>query len=158
MDRVLYEMTSRQERQAAVRLAVVSLGFPIILSEVAMYVMICAFLIKHDKMMMLVLDALVIRGRIRKNVIDLFGHIVNFVIELLLLVFAAVGSYWMPTNMKFVSRCLSMSSYGILGAFHICFSPVLRREFCRVFGQLRRLGPIFKWAKKTEIQAKQSLH
>ena len=139
LDKVLFDISSsggktRFER-AAVKLTLVGLGYPIVMSEVIMYAQICVFLIQHDKTMALVLPAGEVRGRIRKNVIDLSGHVINFLIEILMLVLAALGTFWMPINMRNVARCLFMSSYGILGAFHISFSPVLRRELSRLIRQ-----------------------
>ena len=72
----------------------------------------------------------VVKKRMRSNIVDLTGHMVTFVVEILLLIFAAKGSIiGMKTDMKFLSRCLFICSYGVLGAFHIGLSPALREDF-----------------------------
>ena len=107
----------------------VSFGLLMVCAEIYMYVSIYTFLILHNKQMKLVLPENVVKSRIKKNVIDLSAHVINFVVEITVLVLVGLGSYWITTDFKFLLRCFSTSTYGILGAFHICHSPILRREF-----------------------------
>lgn len=111
-------------------------GIILVLSELAMYTSICVYLVQHNRMMTLVLASDTIKERNRKNVIDLMGHMINFAFENYILVFMYLGTYWIANNRRFIYRCISVSSYGILGAFHISFSPLLRRDFIETMNNI----------------------
>ena len=107
--------------------------------EFACYASICVFLVRHDRMMKLVLSEDTIKKRMRKNAIDLSAHMINFTIELALLSNAFVGHSQMDINQKLVNRCWTMSSYGLLGAFHIGYSAALRNQFIGILSSIKNL-------------------
>ena len=109
----------------------------IVVSEFAMYGSLYKFLVKHDRMMTLVLSQNAIQTRLRKNVIDLTGHAIAFLTQMLWLVIAAMGSYWIPGNVKWVARLLVMSIYGFLSLISIVFSAPLRAECATIYSSLR---------------------
>ena len=88
----------------------------------------------------------VIKGRLKKNAIDSAGHAINFAIELLWLIIAAIGGYWTPDEYRWLTRCFTISTYGILSAVHILFSKPLRAECAAIHARLNgfasRLGVI----------------
>ena len=129
LDKTLYRLAIPKHEQSAIITAILVFGFVLTMTEFFSYASICSFLIKHDKMMRLVLSEELITRRIRRNVITLGGHMLNFAIEIILIVFALRGTYWWQKNPKIWLRFYSLSHYGILGAFHIWFSPPIRRSF-----------------------------
>ena len=98
---------------------IIALGYMFVISELAMYVSLFSFLNKHDRSMRTMLSENVIKGRLKKNAIDSAGHAINFAIELLLLIIAAIGGYWTPDKYRWLTRCFTISTYGILSAIHI---------------------------------------
>ena len=78
----------------------------------------------------------VIKGRLKKNAIDSAGHAINFAIELLWLILVAMGGYWTPDEYRWLTRCFTISTYGILSAVHILFSKPLRAECAAIHSKL----------------------
>ena len=109
----------------------------IVVSEFAMYASLYKFLVKHDRMMSLVLSQNAIQTRLRKNVIDLAGHAITFSIQMLWVMIGAMGSYWIPGNVKWVARLMVMSIYGFLSMLNIVFSVPLRAECATMYSSLR---------------------
>ena len=139
LDRTLFRIASPEHTKGIFALGVISCGFSLVCIEISSYIALCIFLVKHNKMMQLVLPEIVINTRIRKNVIDAMGHIFDFLLQAWILVTAALGSYWIPPYARFILRCFLTSSYGVQGAFHIWFSPVLRSEFLDWLSYLTQL-------------------
>ena len=106
-----------------------SSGIALVILEFTIYTSICRFLYKHNKSMRPILSEDVVKKRLRSNVVDLTGHMVTFIIEIIMLVVAAKGSIvGLPPDLKFLSRCLFICSYGVLGALHIGLSSQLRED------------------------------
>ena len=85
------------------RLVAQSLGlsaFIVVLTELTMYVLIYKFIVSHDKSMIVVLREIDVQRRLRRNVIDLSGHIVNFAVETTTLILVLIGGHWIPPNYK----------------------------------------------------------
>ena len=85
-------------------------------------------------------------GMIRRDTIDLVGHSTTCLVQLLGVLAGALGNYWIPTNIKWLTRFNTMSIYGVLSALHIALSASMRRDFMhlvkfpwRFFRQLRGL-------------------
>ena len=108
---------------------------PLMLSEMAMYVSVFKFLLKHDKMMRLVLSDTTIKKRMKKNGIDLFGHAIIFFTEFSSFLIKVI-ELWLaigisPTELKnrrWMVKCVNMSMYGIASILHIVMSPSLRSD------------------------------
>ena len=129
-----------------VRLA--GLGFmavviPLMLSEMAMYVSIFKFLIKHDKMMRLVLSDTTIKKRMKKNGIDLFGHAIifftegsSYLIKTIELWLAIDSSPTELRNRRWMVKCVNMIMYGIQSLLHIVMSSSLRSDTIAIVRKL----------------------
>ena len=100
--------------------------------EMAMYASIYTFLIKHDKMMMLVLSDTTIKKRMRKNTIDLFGHSMIFLADVSWLlikgfeIWLSKDSNSILRNRRWIFKGVNMSVYGITSIMHIMVSSTLR--------------------------------
>ena len=114
------------------RLVAQSLGLSaliLVLTELTMYVSIYKFMVSHDKSMIVVLRETDVQRRLRRNVIDLSGHIVNFAVETSALILILVGGHWIPPNYKWILLLYQVSFYGMLSSLHIGFSRPLRDDF-----------------------------
>ena len=108
---------------------------PLMLSEMAMYISVFKFLLKHDKMMRLVLSDTTIKKRMKKNGIDLFGHAIIFFTEFSSFLIKVI-ELWLaigisPTELKnrrWMVKCVNMSMYGIASILHIVISSSLRSD------------------------------
>ena len=116
---------------------------PIMLSEMAMYVSIFKFLIKHDKMMRLALSDTTIKKRIKKNGIDLFGHAIIFFTESSSLLIKSIELCLAidisPTelrNRRWMFKCINISMYGIASILHIVMSSSLRSDTLAIVRKL----------------------
>ena len=114
----------------------IGLGYFFVICEVTMYVSLYSFLNKHDRSMRTMLSENVIKGRLKKNAIDSAGHAINFAIELLWLILVAMGGYWTPDEYRWLTRCFTISTYGILSGIHILFSKPLRAECAAIHARL----------------------
>ena len=149
----------------AKRLAGVFLGLvviPLMLSEIAMYVSIFKFLIKHDKMMRLALSDTTIKKRIKKNGIDLFGHAIIFFTESSSLLIKSIELCLAidisPTelrNRRWMFKCINISMYGIASILHIVMSSSLRSD---TFAIVRKLSlPLIRfWTSFQDFKYKRN--
>ena len=105
------------------------IAFLTVLTKLTIYVSIYKFIANHDKSMILVLREDDIQKRLRKNVIDLSGHVVNFAVETSLVITCVVGGHLIPPNYKWILLLYQVSFYGLVCTFHIGFSQPLRADF-----------------------------
>ena len=107
------------------------IGILTVSSEMLMYIYLYIFLITNHRMK--IQNENEVKAKVRKNVINLVGHSMNFVVELLWLILAVVttGPTSFPKSMMWISRALVMSLYGILSALQIWFSTLLSND-CKV--------------------------
>ena len=115
------------------------LGLFLVLSECLLYVSIYWFLVRHDRSMRLVLSESTIRTRMRKNSIDLAGHMFHFAFGSFFPIMGMVGYYSLNLDIKWIMRCYNVSYYGILSGLQIGFSTPLRDEMSEVLQELSRL-------------------
>ena len=105
-------------------------------AELSMYVSIYKFLISNDKKMKLVLPTTAVSKRVRRNVISLTGHAVNFAAETLwsvILFIILIDGMPMNPDHVFYLYVYDTSIHGILSGLHIVFSRPLKNdcyEFC----------------------------
>ena len=129
---------------------VILIGFWTVLLEIGCYITIFRFLVVHDKSMSAVLSKEKIHKRIRKNAIDLTGHVIFFAAEIGCLVIFAFFGRFLRENMRLFTRSFIMSNYG-LSAVNLLFSDVLQTEAFDTMNilkkSLRTFGKIFsfKW-------------
>ena len=111
------------------------IGIGSISAELSMYVLVYKFLIANDRSMKLVLPSTAVSKRVRKNVISLTGHAINFAAEtlwtIILLIVLIDG---MPTNPDhiFYLYIYDISIHAILSGLHILFSRPLRAECLKI--------------------------
>ena len=72
----------------------------------------------------------------------------NFAIEIILLVLTLSEGYRWGKNSKIWLRFYMLSSYGILGAFHIWFSPPIRGSFMDSLNWL--IAPFMKLTSRSD--------
>ena len=118
------------------------LGLFLVLSECLLYVSIYWFLVSHDRSMRLVLSESAIRTRMRKNAIDLAGHMFHFAFGSFFPIMGMVGYYSLNSDIKWILRCYNVSYYGILSGLQIGFSTPLRDEMSEVLQELSRLKKV----------------
>ena len=148
------------------RIAGVFLGlvvFPLMLSEMAMYVSIFKFLIKHDKMMRLVLSDTTIKKRMKKNGIDLFGHAIifftegsSYLIKTIELWLAIDSSPTELRNRRWMVKCVNMIMYGIQSVLHIVISSSLRSDTIAIVRKLS-LPFIRIWTSFQDFKSKKNI-
>ena len=106
---------------------VVTIGFVLVIAEMACYFIIFKSLSEHDKSMSNFLPHDKVRKRIRKNVIDLTGHVVHFGVEIgCLFVFALIGPFISQNGL--FTRSFIMSNYALTAIAYFGFSQVLQNE------------------------------
>ena len=130
------------------------LGLFLVLSECLLYVSIYWFLVSHDRSMRLVLSESAIRTRMRKNAIDLAGHMFHFAFGSFFPIMGMVGYYSLNLDIKWILRCYNVSYYGILSGLQIGFSTPLRNELSEVLQELSRLKRVLlqKFTSRTNSQ------
>ena len=100
--------------------------------ECAMYISMYTFLIAHDRSMALVSPETEVKRRVKRNAIDLSGHVLNFFMDNAFLVMGAVGFYGLSLDTKWIHRSVLVSRYGIMSALQIGTSSALRNELIEV--------------------------
>ena len=121
-----------------------------VVCEAMMYASLFRFLNRHDKSMRMLLSENVIKGRLKKNAIDLTGHTINFAMESFWLAGLAAGGYWWPHEYKWLIRCFNISAYGTLSAVHILFSTPLRNECEAIHTRLNEFATRLRNSIKSE--------
>ena len=126
-----------------VAFALVAYAGILVLSEMGMYGSIYSFLTQHDREMTLALSENAIRSRNKKNAIDLTCHVVACIVQLLFLILAVLAMslasklmIYLSLTFRVLTRCYSMSLYGLLSALHIALSPPLRRDFKEILNSI----------------------
>ena len=129
-----------------VAFSLIGQAYIFVVCEAMMYASLFRFLNKHDKSMRMLLSENVIKGRLKKNAIDLTGHTINFAMESIWLAGLAAGGYWWPHEYKWLIRCFNISAYGTLSAVHILFSAALRDECVEIH---TRLNEFASWLRNS---------
>ena len=136
--RVIFDYSSDKSEIYEARMAtlfVIVVVISMVLSEVWCYALIYKFMADHCKSMINVLPETSIKKRIRKNVIDLTGHTMNFVVEALWVLYWLLRVLNKKSNMGetklelLLTRCFVMSMDGTLSILHVGFSSELRADF-----------------------------
>ena len=73
--------------------------------------------------------SLELRKRTRKNVFDLTGHTMNFLLAITFLILAATHRLWLNSDFLVLPRAIWLSSYGSFAIISFAFSPLLKNEF-----------------------------
>ena len=76
-----------------------------------------------------VLPQEMLRKRTRKNVFDLTGHTINFLLAIAFLILAATHRVWLNSDFLVLPRAIWLSSYGSFAIISFAFSPLLKNEF-----------------------------
>ena len=145
MNLVLYDYVSQNQEPRAQQ--VLMLAVVIITSvEFAMYVSICIHLYSHDKSMKSLLPATTLKKRNKQNAIDLFGHILSFVIDNLFPFICAVNVAILPASdlTKNLLYALALSTYGIYSFCQILISETLKKELMNLLDALFLLPCIYQ--------------
>ena len=135
--------------------AVLAAMLTIVILEVLCYTSIYKYLVEHEKTMSLVLSENVVKSRIRKNVIGLAGHIVNFAVEIIWLVIWVSKVLIKKSNIgqtkleNVLVRCFIMSMDGVLSIIHVAFSTPLRSDFLFFCGNVKKFVMSLKSSEKT---------
>ena len=125
-----------------------------VIAEVLCYTSIYKFLVEHDKTMSLVLSESAVKGRIRKNVIDLACHTVNFAVEMIWLLLWLSKVLIKKSNIgqtkleNVLVRCFIMSMDGVLSVIHVAFSAPLRSDFFYFCGSVKKFFMSLKSSEK----------
>ena len=110
--------------------------FLMLLVEIGCYIAIFRLLLIHDKSMSTLLPKEKIRKRIRKNAVDLTGHVSYFIVETGCLVIKAFISRVLQEDLHLFIRSFFLCSYGVTAVVNILLSNVLQNE---VLDTLREL-------------------
>ena len=54
----------------------------------------------------------------------------------------SLGFFFIPTNMRWITRCFSLSMYGVLSAVHVGFSAPLRSDSLAIW---KNISGVIKW-------------
>ena len=121
------------------RIVVVSIGLVLVAVRIYAYLSISVFLANHDKLMTNILPANTIARRRKQNAINLTGHMIQFALDLfILLVSGIIGS-----STLFYMRYFSMGSYGLSGLLCIACNSMYRQDIADMFCIIvHRLGKI----------------
>ena len=107
--------------------------------ELCMYLSIYKLLIDHDRKMKLVLNPSTITKRLKKNIISLAGHFINFLVETLwALIFLSIAAKGMPKEQGqlFFIHLFELNMYGVLSFLHLIFSQPLWTECAEIKNSL----------------------
>ena len=107
--------------------------------ELCMYISIYRVLMNHDRKMKLVLNPSTITKRLKKNMISLAGHFINFLVETLwALIFLSIAAKGMPKEQGqlFFIHLFELNMYGVLSFLHLIFSQPLWTECAEIKNSL----------------------
>lgn len=127
MESVLFDITPRTRYDT---LPYIMLSSTVILTcvQFIIYVTICVHCYFHDRGMRLLIRPNVIRARHRTNVIDLTGHFLHFIFDLIIPIVSITGIALLSTSTRLFFNLLMLSSYGLFGFLQIIIAVQLRRE------------------------------
>ena len=133
---VLYDYVASNQ-EPVINQSLVKVGFVFVIAELGMYISICLYIYKHDKSMKALLPDPVIKKRNNRNALDLFGHMLSFVVDNIFLMLSSVDYGSMPDDdLKAMLCALSLSSYGIYSLCQMLISRTLRRELLNLLDTL----------------------
>ena len=128
----------------------------VMLLEMTLYFSIFKFLIDHDKMVKLVLSDSILKKRMKRNAINLFGHVIIFVVDVFWLLIKVVETWSVKgaspalmRNRRWAFKLSGMCMYGITSFIHIGFSSSLRAD---TITMLKPFFQILTWIKKTFLK------
>ena len=108
------------------------------IAEFMVYVKICSHFCQQDMSMKKLIPKKNLRKRMKQNALDLFGHMLRFSVDLVLLLLNLVlgdRSKFKSDWAKLLSPMLSLSNYGVYGLLQTLISQPLRQQLGElVFG------------------------
>ena len=118
-------------------LMILIFGIIVILLELAFYGFLCKFLLRHEKMMRLVLPENVIRGRMKKTVTMFIGHLISFALQLFWIFMLIVILKMRRGKQELISLAICVDS--LFAMVQLAFSCPLRAECAKFITQFFNL-------------------
>ena len=122
----------------------VAIGTSLTVMEVLIYCHIMYELYIHDKLMKLVLRPEAVKKRMRKNAVDLLGHMCQFLLEITSLVILLCCVKYSASESMFAPALFAVAQTGIIPVLHIAMSPAKQEEIksvlTKIMAVFRRRG------------------
>ena len=140
---ILYDYLASNKEPIVIHGLIIT-GFIFVIVEFFVYSYICMYLYNHDQSMRSILPGPTLKKRHNKNALDLFGHMLSFVIDNLTLIVAQVGIQFLVASdfTKVIIYAFALSSYGIYSFCQILLSRILKLELLNLLDTVL-LIPLF---------------
>ena len=123
--------------------------------ELIMYMEICRHYMAHDKSMSCLLLERSVKKRLRRNIVDLAGHMVAFTLENTLLITLCLYAYVAQMPQQFSKTLLALSgltmNYAVLGIAQILTSKVLKDEFAQFLYEVLFADQVYRFFRILNI-------
>ena len=120
---------------SALRLGVVVIGLILVMVEAQAYFSIFKYLTNHDKFMINILPANAIARRKNQNAINLSGHSIHFVLDIIALILSVVHR-WMSDASHANLRIFGLANFGLSGILCIASNNGYRKAITDMLDSL----------------------
>ena len=111
----------------------------LISTEVLIYCRIVYDLYTHNKVMRLVLREETMKKRLQQNVINLTGHICQFILKMawLLMIFLSMKAF--DSFVHYGPAVFAMAQQVLNPMLHIAMSPTMRAAICKIYNNVKSI-------------------